>query len=357
VVRSGDTLTQIAARYGLTASQLAAANGLQWNSWVYAGQRLTIPGQSGTPAAGTSASSGGTYVVQPGDTLIGIAARHGVSASQLAAANGLRANSWVYVGQRLKISGQATAAPAVPAASSSGGTYIVRPGDTLISIAARHGVTVQQLAMANGMYANAWVYVGQRLKIPGGTSAAPAPSASSGGTYVVRPGDTLVGIAARHGVSASRLAAVNGLSANAWVYVGQRLAIPGGSVSGPVNSGASGGTKWIDVNLSTQTVTAYAGNTAVYRSLASTGTWQTPTVVGTFHIYAKYGSTRMSGPGYDMPNVPYVMFFYRGYSLHGTYWHSNFGTPMSHGCVNLPTSAAQWIYNWAPNGTKVVTHY
>jgi lipoprotein-anchoring transpeptidase ErfK/SrfK len=215
--------------------------------------------------------------------------------------------------------------------------------------------------MANGMYTNAWVYTGQRLKIPGqastATPASTATAAASGGTYVVRPGDTLIGIAARHGVSASQLAAVNGLSANAWVYVGQRLAIPGGTVSGAVNAGAQGGTKWIDVNLSTQTVIAYAGNTAVYRSLASTGTWQYPTVVGTFSIYAKYGSARMQGPGYDLPNVPYVMYFYRGFSLHGTYWHSNFGTPMSHGCVNLPTSAAQWIYNWAPIGTKVVTHY
>jgi len=360
VVCRGDTLTQIAARHGLTASQLAAANGLQWNSWVYVGQRLKIPGQAST-SAGTTTSSGGAYVVRPGDTLIGIAARHGVSASQLATANGLGANAWVYVGQRLTTPGGTSAAPAAAATSSSGGTYIVRPGDTLIRIAARHGLTVQQLAMANGMYANAWVYVGQRLKIAGqastATPASTATAAASGGTYVVRPGDTLVGIAARHGVSASRLAAVNGLHTNAWVYVGQRLTIPGGTVSGPVNPTAGSGTKWIDVNLSTQTVTAYAGNTAVYRSLASTGTWQTPTVVGTFSIYAKYGSTRMQGPGYDMPNVPYVMFFYRGYSLHGTYWHSNFGTPMSHGCVNLPTSAAQWIYNWAPVGTKVVTHY
>jgi lipoprotein-anchoring transpeptidase ErfK/SrfK len=51
------------------------------------------------------------------------------------------------------------------------------------------------------------------------------------------------------------------------------------------------------------------------------------------------------------------MFFYRGYSLHGTYWHSNFGTPMSHGCVNLSIADAKWLYEWAPMGTKVVSHY
>jgi lipoprotein-anchoring transpeptidase ErfK/SrfK len=51
------------------------------------------------------------------------------------------------------------------------------------------------------------------------------------------------------------------------------------------------------------------------------------------------------------------MYFYRGYGLHGTYWHNNFGTPMSHGCVNLSTPDARWLFSWAPVGTKVVSHY
>jgi len=387
VVRPGDTLLQIAARHGLTATQLATANGLRWNSWVYVGQRLKIPGggTSAAPATASSVAPGGSYVVRPGDSLVAIAARHGVTVSQLASANGLSANAWVYVGQRLKIPGGSSApaptspsAPSAPAASA-GGTYVVRPGDTLISIAARHRVTVGDLARANGMHTNSWVYTGQQLKIPGGSSA-PAPSmptspstpstpaSSPGGTYVVRPGDSLTGIAVRHGVSVSRLAAVNGLRVNSWVYVGQRLQIPGGSATSPSTttpsnppapasapSGASG--KWIDVNLTTQTVTAFEGQRAVFTARASTGTWRTPTVVGTFSVYVKYTSTRMRGPGYDLPNVPYTMYFYRSYGLHGTYWHNNFGTPMSHGCVNLSTPDAQWLFNWAPVGTRVVSHY
>ena len=185
---------------------------------------------------------------------------------------------------------------------------------------------------------------------------------------MVRPGDSLIKIATRHAVSVSRLAAVNGLRVNSWVYVGQRLQIPGGSATSPSTttpsnppapapapSGASG--KWIDVNLSTQTVTAFEGQRAVFTARASTGTWRTPTVAGTFRIYVKYTSTRMRGPGYDLPNVPYTMYFYRGYGLHGTYWHNNFGTPMSHGCVNLSTPDARWLFSWAPVGTKVVSHY
>jgi len=55
--------------------------------------------------------------------------------------------------------------------------------------------------------------------------------------------------------------------------------------------------------------------------------------------------------------VPYTMYFYRGYAIHGTYWHSNFGRPMSHGCVNMRTQDAAWLYSWAVVGTPVVTHW
>jgi lipoprotein-anchoring transpeptidase ErfK/SrfK len=94
------------------------------------------------------------------------------------------------------------------------------------------------------------------------------------------------------------------------------------------------------------------------RSVAvSTGLPGTPTPVGQFRIWIKLTKDDMSGPGYYLPNVPYVMYFYRGYGLHGTYWHRNFGAPMSHGCVNLPTPDAGWLFNWASVGTRVVTHY
>ncbi len=312
-----------------------------------------------------------TYIVQPGDTLMRIAARHGVTVSQLSAANGLRWNAWVYAGQRLTIPG-APAQPAQPTPAPGGGTYIVRPGDTLMSVAARHGTPIGTLAAANGLHWNAWLYVGQRLTIPGGEtpSVQPAPSnppSSSGGTYVVKAGNTLFSIARWHGTTVSALRAANGLASNT-IYVGQRLTIPGGNGGTPPSNtpapnpqpspghGASG-EKWIDINLSAQRVTAYQGQTAVYSAIASTGTWRTPTVVGTYRIYAKYRYTGMSGPGYNLPNVPHTMYFYRGYAIHGAYWHNNFGTPMSHGCVNLSLPDAEWFYNWAPMGTRVVTHY
>jgi lipoprotein-anchoring transpeptidase ErfK/SrfK len=117
------------------------------------------------------------------------------------------------------------------------------------------------------------------------------------------------------------------------------------------------GERWIDVDLTHQMVYAFEGNTVINSFLVSTGTWQHPTVTGQYHVYVKYRSTTMSGPGYSLPNVPYTMYFYKGYGIHGTYWHSNFGTPMSHGCVNLSIPDAEWMYNWASVGTLVNVHY
>ena len=108
------------------------------------------------------------------------------------------------------------------------------------------------------------------------------------------------------------------------------------------------GPKWVDVNLTTQTMVAYEGQTPVYSSRVSSGVYH-PTVMGTYRIYAKYTSTKMTGgtPGidyYNIPNVPYTMYFYSGYALHGAYWHNNFGNPMSHGCVNLPVDVSKWMF-------------
>jgi lipoprotein-anchoring transpeptidase ErfK/SrfK len=144
------------------------------------------------------------------------------------------------------------------------------------------------------------------------------------------------------------------------IYVGQRLRIPSGgssSAASNVTPSTGGGAKWIDVDLSSQTVRAYQGNTVLRSMVVSTGIARYPTPTGQYRIYAKYPSTTMSGPGYYLPGVPHSMFFYKGYALHGTYWHNNFGTPMSHGCINLTRADAAWVYSWAPVGTLVVIHW
>ena len=237
------------------------------------------------------------------------------------------------------------------------GSYTVQRGDTLASIARAYGVSVRDLAAVNGLSRNDWVYIGQRLAIPGQSAA--ATRSWGGQTYTVQAGDTLNIIAARFGVSVASIQRTNGLPNADHIYSGQALVIPGGGQAIARSSG--GGERWIDVNLSNQLLTAYEGQTPVMQTYVSTGEWDTPTVVGTFRIYVKHDSARMygniGGEYYDLPNVPHVMYFYGGYGLHGTYWHSNFGTPMSHGCVNLSQGDAAWLYNWASVGTKVVTHY
>ena len=110
--------------------------------------------------------------------------------------------------------------------------------------------------------------------------------------------------------------------------------------------------KWIDVDLAQQTVVAYEGDRMVYATLASTGMPWTPTVRGLFRIWAKLETGRMSlgslesGTFYDLPEVPYIMYFHDNYALHGAYWHDSFGTPRSRGCVNLSPWDARWFFAW-----------
>lgn len=112
---------------------------------------------------------------------------------------------------------------------------------------------------------------------------------------------------------------------------------------------------WIDINLSTQTL-CLMQNDGQTCFLVSTGLYA-PTPTGTFSIWTKLSSTLMRGPGYYLPGVPWTMYFYKGYGIHGTYWHNNFGHPMSHGCVNMRTPEAQFVFDRVSVGTRVVVHY
>jgi len=126
--------------------------------------------------------------------------------------------------------------------------------------------------------------------------------------------------------------------------------------------------KHIEVDLTNQRLYAFENNQKVFDFLISSGTWnRTPT--GTFYIWTKIRSQKMSGGSkelgtyYYLPNVPYIMFFYNdkvekktGYSLHGTYWHDNFGVPMSHGCVNMKTPEVAQVFSWAEVGTPIVIY-
>ena len=119
--------------------------------------------------------------------------------------------------------------------------------------------------------------------------------------------------------------------------------------------------RWIDINLTTQTLTAYEGDTPVFSTLISSGISSRRTVTGQFRVWHRTLSQTMDGGrfGYDyyLENVPHVMYFYRDFAIHGAYWHNNFGTPMSSGCVNMKVDEAEWLFNWSQMGTLVNVRY
>jgi lipoprotein-anchoring transpeptidase ErfK/SrfK len=189
--------------------------------------------------------------------------------------------------------------------------------------------------------------------------------------YVVKRGDRLSRIAASYNTSIAAFLDLNEEVKNPNViHIGQRLVVPPEGFepsdeakqrarlappapSKPANVKVGANERWIDVILSTQTVHAYEGDRLVRSFVVSTGRPATPTLTGQYRIYIKLLKTDMRGPGYHLRDVPYTMYYYRGYGLHGTYWHSNFGTPMSAGCVNLRTEDAKWLFNFASVGTLV----
>lgn len=127
--------------------------------------------------------------------------------------------------------------------------------------------------------------------------------------------------------------------------------------------GVASDERWIEIDLSDQKLYAHEGDRIVYEFLVSSGKWA-PTPEGDFRIWIKLRYTKMSGGSksnntyYYLPNVPYTQYFYKGFGLHGTYWHNNFGHPMSHGCVNLATPDAEKLFYWTspsvPQGEGIV---
>ncbi|WP_097179458.1 LysM peptidoglycan-binding domain-containing protein [Curtobacterium sp. 314Chir4.1] len=208
-VRQGDTVSGIAARYGLSAQEVLVRNGLGWNTIIHPGQTLHLastPAVSTASASTGSSSASGSYHVKQGDTVSGIAARVGVSTTALLSANKLSQRSVIYPGQTLRVpsAGSAVAAPVTStstAASSSGasssstraGSVTIGTGDTIASIASAHGVTVSALLSANGLTYTSTIYAGKTLVLP---SSGPSLSAEQRGNAA-----TIVSVGRSLGVS------------------------------------------------------------------------------------------------------------------------------------------------------------
>ncbi len=216
-VQRGETLSRIAARYGVTTTAISRANRLANVDRIYVGMRLVIPRGGHIPPAPAVASKRSTpktsiHTVRRGDTLSAIAGRYGTTTSRLRALNGI-SGSRIYVGQRLKVSGTASTS-----ARASTRTHTVRKGENLSRIAAKYGTSAATLQKLNGIRNASRIYVGQKLKVPGST-------ASSGWTtYTVRSGDSLGRIATARGCSVSDLKQWNGLKSTT-IHPGQKLKV------------------------------------------------------------------------------------------------------------------------------------
>jgi LysM repeat protein len=171
VVAPGDTLTAIAKRYGVSMPELARANGLNWRRPLLVGTTLRIPGAS-APARKTTSGWSKTYVVEAGDTLGAIAARYDVSLSRFALANGLDSEAPLLAGTKLRVPG--SVAPPKTNTPTWPRTYVVQAGDTLSGIAARYGVSLSQLSSVNGIVSGGVLLAGQKLHVPGAKPAARA---------------------------------------------------------------------------------------------------------------------------------------------------------------------------------------
>ena len=233
-VAPGESLTSLAAADHVSITALAGANHLAPDAELIAGSVLRIP----PPGTGTRSPAAPKlarrttpitrhYTVRPGDTLSGLAARTGISTSHLARLNHLRPTALLIAGAALTVPGTAPRTPpSKVAARPATRGYIVRPGDTLSGVAARAGISTSDLARLNHLPPTALLIAGATITVPGAAPnnvAAPPPTRS----YLVQPGDTLTGVAARAGVSTSDLASLNHLPPTALLIAGATLTVPG----------------------------------------------------------------------------------------------------------------------------------
>lgn len=368
----------------------------------------------------------GQYIVQPGDTLIGIASAHGMNVNDLAAANGLRWNSWVYTEQQLVIPHGATAVPPPPpdlvatdphpadprvpdplpalpllpqeppadvlslryARATEGGAPVYGdPDDAARDLAPQRRlgagsvwVSLQGEITHDG--AN-YYEINPSEYVPAEFLTAYQPSVFQGVALGGRPerafawilqpvqprvepgGEINPQAPVLQRYELVQIFATENLGSQVWylidsdqwinqIYVGK--VTPSVPPAGVSTIGA-----WIEINLFEQTMAAYVGDEMVYATLVSTGLpgWDTPP--GLFQIWLRVEMGKMSGAYYRpdyyfLEHVPWTLYFNQGIGFHTAYWHDGFGYRRSHGCVNLAPLDARWLFEWAPQDVQVWVH-
>jgi len=316
---------------------------------------VVLTGWIVSPGVARAEGSNGPLIhrVQRGETLADIAARYGVSVEQLIALNNLREGNRLYTNQRLVIR---------PAAAPDDGrtkVYVVKRGDTLYRIARRFGTSVAAIQRANKLRGTV-IYVGQRLKIPT-KSSNDAKKPSQTIVHVVRRGETLSAIARRYGVTVAQIKKLNGIKNGNLIRVGQKLLISGKPKSTKPNTPK--GKKKFVVDISEQRCWRYEGDKLLNTWRCSTGR-NNSTKVGRFRVQSKlrkaYGST------WNIWMPWWLGIYWSGpveNGIHGLPWDAKtgrrtwaglVGTPITYGCVMLNDKAAETLWKWADIGTQVI---
>jgi uncharacterized protein YkwD/LysM repeat protein len=185
-----------------------------------------------SPALNTP-PGGMDYAIQPGDTLLGVAVRYGLDWKRVAAINGLSEDSLLQIGQVIRLPGASDPAPGIggPAtadipANLATSDYMVRSGDTLVTIAARHQTDWRTLTALNGLSENSLLQIGQVLKVPADGRQTASVQSSIARTHTVQAGETVITIAGKYGLNWKDLLDFNGLSDNSLLQIGQTLRLP-----------------------------------------------------------------------------------------------------------------------------------
>jgi membrane-bound lytic murein transglycosylase D len=217
-VRSGESLSVIARKYGVSMYEIARVNGISNYHRIRAGQVLTIPYGGGVSLP----ENPGIHVVSRGETLTSVAHRYGLRVNDIAAWNDLRSRDLIYPGQKLIVS-----MDAVATARLSGETlvHVVRKGESVWTIAASYGASCRDVLNTNGLRSSDRIYPGQKLKIPAGGSC-------NAVVHTVRKGDTISGIAEKYGVSTSSVLRENGMKPPDRIYPGEKIKVPAAGTPG-----------------------------------------------------------------------------------------------------------------------------
>lgn len=358
-----------------------------------------------TPRATTTTTAGSGTVVNTGGAGVRCRAAAGTSAGIITTlaegskvtTRGAASNGWVPVtcGGRngwvsasyLKLGGTATTPPSVNTAATGFGVVVNTGGSNLrCRTSPVTGATITLVPAGSrlatrGSTSNGWVpvtcggrsgWVSAAYFNVGGTGGSTPPP--SGGRLITVTGTGGSGLRCRTAPVSGGIITVlgegarvqtRGAASNGWIPVtcaGRSGWVSAAYALSDVSGGGGSGTLWLDVNLSTQTMRIYRGDTLIRSSLVSTGKRGFTTPTGTFYVNRKLPTRTMTGvlggEYYYVPNVPWVMYFTNvGHAIHGAYWHNSFGSVRSHGCINLPVGTASWLYSITPVGTRMRIHY